>query len=82
MLKVPAMYNGGFFPDIFTVDPRLLPSGNPFKCHDVEALSLQPTKQHIITTLFDDVPVLHCSVLFLLFVWCSCMAIDVGVQYI
>ena len=27
-------YNGGLLPDIiYTVDPRLLPSGNPFKYH-------------------------------------------------
>ena len=37
-----------------TVDPRLLPSGNPFKYH-VEALSLQPMKQFIITTMLDVV---------------------------
>ena len=37
-------------------------------------------KQHIIITLFDDV--LHIvSVLFLLFVWCPCMAINVSVQH-
>ena len=43
---------------IHTVDPRLLPSGNPFKYH-VEALSLQPMKtvhhyNHVgcCTTLF------------------------------
>ena len=39
------------------VDRRLLPSGNPLKCH-VEVLSSQPMKQYVITTLFDDV--LHC----------------------
>ena len=33
-------YNDGFLPDIkYNVDPRLLPSGNPFKNHGV-ALSL------------------------------------------
>ena len=32
----------GLFPDIYTVDPMLLPSGNPFiKCNK-EVLSLQP----------------------------------------
>ena len=50
-------------PRHYTVGPRLLPSGNPFKCH-VEVLSLQPMKQYnIIITLFDDV--LHC--------FCFCM---------
>ena len=34
--------NGGFFPGIIlSVDPMLLPSGNPFKCHE-EVLSFQP----------------------------------------
>ena len=62
-------------PRHYTVDPRLLPSGNRFKCH-VEVLSLQPIKQYIITTLFDDV--LHIvSVL----VRCPCMAINVIIQY-
>ena len=33
---------GGFLSDIsYTVDPILLPSGNPFKCHE-EVLDLQP----------------------------------------
>ena len=36
-------------------------------------------KQYIITTRFDDV--LHCFCFLLLFVWCPCMAINVGVQY-
>ena len=32
----------GFCPTLdYTVDPMLLPSGNPFKCHE-EVLSLQP----------------------------------------
>ena len=34
---------------------------------------------YIITTLFDDA--LHCFVLFLVFVWCPCMAINASVQY-
>ena len=36
-------YNGGLFPDItvYTVDPMLFPSGNPFECHE-EVLYLQP----------------------------------------
>ena len=64
-----------------TVDPRLLPSGNPFKYH-VEALSLRPMKQYIITTMFDHVLHSVVSVLFSLFVWCPCMAINVvSVQY-
>ena len=28
-------YNGGFLPDYCTVDPRLLPFGNPVKYHVV-----------------------------------------------
>ena len=35
----------------YTVDPRLLPSGNPFK-YLVVALSLQPIQQYIITTMY------------------------------
>ena len=35
-------YNGVLFPDIvLLIDPMLLPSGNPFKCHE-EVLYLQP----------------------------------------
>ena len=40
-INTSVQYNGGLLPDInYTVDPRLLPSGNPFKYH-VVALSLQ-----------------------------------------
>ena len=66
----------GFSPTLYTVDPRLLPLGNPFK-YQVEALSLQPIKQYIITHMFGGV--LHNSCL--IFVWCPCMAINVSVQY-
>ena len=43
VIDVSVQYNGGFLPEIrnYTVDPMLLPSGNPFKCHE-EVLSLQP----------------------------------------
>ena len=41
-INVSVHYNGGLLPDIhYTVDPMLLPSRNPFKCHE-EVLSLQP----------------------------------------
>ena len=57
-INTSVQHNGGLLPDIILfVDPRFLPSGNPFKCH-VEALSLQPTKQYIISTMLDVV--LHC----------------------
>ena len=40
--NVSVQHNEGFLPGInYTVDPTLLPSGNPFKCH-VEVLYLQP----------------------------------------
>ena len=39
-------------PRHLTVDPMLLPSGNPFKCHE-EVLSLQPT---IPPKCFDTFP--------------------------
>ena len=60
--NINAQYNGGLLSDIiYTADPRLLPSGNPFKYH-VEALTLQPIYEtvlyYIITTMFDVVP--HC----------------------
>ena len=47
-------------PRHYVVDPRLRPSGNPFKYH-VEALSFT-MKQYIITTMLDVV--LHTLVLF------------------
>ena len=34
-------HNDGFLPGIILSDPMILPSGNPFKCHE-EVLSLQP----------------------------------------
>ena len=43
-INVSVQHNGGFLPDIilyYTVDPMLLPSGNPFKCHE-EVSYLQP----------------------------------------
>ena len=40
-INVSVQYEGGLLPDIImTVDPMLLPSGNPFKCHE-DVLSLQ-----------------------------------------
>ena len=34
-INVSVQYDGGFLPDIILlVDPMLLPSGNPFKCHE------------------------------------------------
>ena len=29
VINISVQYNGGFLPDIITVDPRLLPLGNP-----------------------------------------------------
>ena len=46
--------------------------------YHVEALSLQPIKQYIITTMLNVV--LHFFILF--FVWCPSMAINVSVQSI
>ena len=41
-INVSVQYNSGLLPDIIlTVDPMLLPSGNPFKCHE-EVSYLQP----------------------------------------
>ena len=34
-INVSVQYDGGVLPDIIlAVDPMLLPSGNPFKCHE------------------------------------------------
>ena len=39
---VSVQHNGGFLPGIIlSVDPMLLPLGNPFKCHEDILLSLQ-----------------------------------------
>ena len=38
-------------------------------------------KQYIITTLLDVILQYIVSALFLLFVWCPCMAINVSAQY-
>ena len=40
-MNVSVQYNGGFLPDII-LDPMLLRSGNPFKCHEEFFLSMQP----------------------------------------
>ena len=37
---VSVQYNGGLLPGIILLDSMLLPSGNPFKCHE-EVLYLQ-----------------------------------------
>ena len=35
VINVSVQYNGGFLPDIIlSVDPMLLPSGNPIKYHE------------------------------------------------
>ena len=74
------MYSIRASPRHYTVDPRLLPSGNPVK-HHVEALSLQPMKQGVITAMFGDVLHSFCFV-FALYIWFQCMAIDIiSVQY-
>ena len=46
-ISVSVQHNGGFLPGIITVDPMLLPSGSPFKCHgDVLYLqSVIPSKR-------------------------------------
>ena len=49
-IVVSVQHNGGFLPGI-TVDPMLLRSGNPFKCHQ-EVLYLQPMTP-LISKRFD-----------------------------
>ena len=61
-INISVQYNERWAsPRDYTVDPRLLPSGNPFKYY-IEVLSLQSMKQHIITTMFDDVLRCFCFV--------------------
>ena len=40
-INVSVHHEGGFLPDYYTIGPMLLPSGNPFKCHE-GVLCLQP----------------------------------------
>ena len=47
-INISLQYNGGYSPDIILFDPRLLPSGNPFKCHE-NISYLQPIKQQFYT---------------------------------
>ena len=42
VINIRVQYSGGLLPDIYTVDPRLLPVGTPFKYHVVALLYLQP----------------------------------------
>ena len=35
VINISVQYNGGFLPDMVTVDPRLPPLGNPVKYHVV-----------------------------------------------
>ena len=39
---INVQYNGGLLPNIIPFDPMLLPSGNPFKCHEEVLYYLQP----------------------------------------
>ena len=77
-LPSPIAQEGSALQDHYTVDPRLLPSRNPFEYH-AEALSLQPMKQYVITTLLELYYIV--SVVLAFFFWCPCMAINVSVQY-
>ena len=54
VINVSVQYDGGLLPDTIpcTVNPMLLPSGNPFKCHE-EVSSLQPI---ILPERFDIFP--------------------------
>ena len=72
-------YNDGLLLGHYnTVDPMhmVLPSGKPFE-YNVEVLSLHPMKQYIITTMLMMYYIV--SVLFLIFVWCPFMTINVSV---
>ena len=40
-INVNVQYHGGLLPDMILLTQLLLPSGNPFKCHE-EVLYLQP----------------------------------------
>ena len=67
-------------PRHYTVDPRLLPLGNPVKNH-VVALFLQPMQYNSTLLLLPCLMVYYIvSGLFLLFFWCPCITINVSVQ--
>ena len=77
-INVSVQYNGDLLPDITLLTQGYYHRGTRLNAmYQVEVLSLQPMKQYIITTLFDDV--LHCFCF--VFVWCPCMAINISVQY-
>ena len=66
-INTSVQYNGGLLFSLeYNGDPRLLPSGNSVKYY-VEAWLLQPMKQYIITTRFDDM--LHSFRFVFAFVW-------------
>ena len=57
VINISVQYNGELLPDIILLTQgyyNIIPSGNPFKYH-VEALSLKPMKQYIITIMLDVV---------------------------
>ena len=51
-------YNGGLLPDIIPLTQGYYHQGNRLNTCRGFVLSLQPMKQYIISTMFDDV--LHC----------------------
>ena len=56
-INVNVQYNGGLLPDIILLTQGYYHRGTRLKYH-AEALSLQPMKQYIVTTMLDVV--LHC----------------------
>ena len=74
-------YNGGFLPDIILLTQSNYHRGTPVKYH-VADLYLQPTVCRNNILLLPCVMVYNIvSVLFLLFFWCPCIAINVSVRY-
>ena len=59
VINISVRYSGGLLPDIITVDPRLLPVGNPFKYHvPGSGFVFIAFVMYITTTMCDGV--LHC----------------------
>ena len=57
---ISVQYSGGLLPDIILFTQGYNHQGTSLNImYLVEVLSLQPMKQHIITTMFNDV-LLHC----------------------
>ena len=77
-ISVQKQYNSWFLPDIIlTVDPRLLPLGNPFKYHVCSGFVF--IVYVIVYYYYYHVMVYYIVGLFLMFFWCPCVVVVVVV---